>query len=517
MRKNNKKYLVEKSDGVYYVYEENGAAAKSGKEAEAFVAEVGDKNHAGSTTEATLYSADALKVADTIAKEQRSSLFYLVFMENVSKMKAGQGNDAKLNEAMNYLYKSEESEVVDVKTGQIVKSTGSPMESPSLYAILSGSKMKAELAENYSSDRILKTVENQLGVNDSSMIKGTVGTSDGDVKGVVGRYIDSGLAGADNNILNVVAPTVSSSLVNNSYNTIKGVNAGEFLVEGAINVGNALARKSGASSGDAEAVLAYNRLTSEVLAMDAKVDRMNRSPFDITSKNTFLGSIFYKVAVASMKFAGSFSGIKVLSSMLTSSINLLIAPNTQADEIEGYLSVFGDCETYSTIGAVGSAQCAKIGTFDVTTLDDPYNNAEYNAFVESNTTLGANGTRTINNDSVLADYIKYNNEQETPLGVTAGNTLTNSNSSIIDMIIAFLTSNENETRMATGAAFVNSSNNPDWQTYKYAQRFVSLSRAKSVLKQYSKDKSAYNNLKYLEGDSDPVMAYLNSYRQMANQ
>ena len=509
---------------VYYDYETSGADASS-KTAN-FISEVSAKNLAGTTDEATLNSADALKVADTISKEQRSSLFYVTFMENISKMKAGEGNESKINDAMNYIYESAESEVVDVKTGQVVKTVGTPLESPSLYAILSGSKMKAEAAENYSSDRILKTIENRLGSNNGAgAISGTVASTSTKVSGSVGRFIDSGTAESSAEVLNTVAPTVTSSLVNNSYETIKGVSAGEFLVEGAINVGRRLAKASGASAGDAAAVVAYARLNSEVLAMDAASDRMNRSPFDITSKNTFLGSIFYKLAVASSKFSGVFSGVKTFAKTTSSSV-LALLPGAYADETEGYLTTFGDCETQGMISAVGSPQCAEIATFDPSTLNNTFSDPGFIAFVESNTTLSASGVRIINPDGLLADYIRYNNEKKTPSGVMDGgiiDSLLNGSDSvsfttnILEMIKKFLGASESDKRIANGAAFVNSSANPDWQTYKYAQRYVSLARATAALRRYSNDKTAYNNIQFFEGKENPVVAFLDRYYNVASQ
>lgn len=509
---------------TYYDYETNGEDANS-KTAN-FISEVSAKNLAGTTSEATLNSADALKVADTVSKEQRSSLFYVTFMENISKMKAGEGNETKINEAMNYIYQSAESEVVDVKTGQIVKTTGTPLESPSLYAVLSGNKMKAEMAENYSSDRILKTIENQLGSNSGAgSINGTVASTSKKVNGSVGRFIDVGIAGSSTEVLNTVSPTVTSSLMNNSYETIKGINAGEFLVEGAVNVGKRLAKASGAAAGDATAAVQYARLNSEVLAMDAASDRLERSPFDITSKNTFLGSIFYKLAVASSNFSGIFSGVKTFAKT-TSSSALSLLPGAYADETEGYLTTFGDCETYGTIGAVGSAQCAEIATFDPSTLKNTFNDPGFIAFVENNTTLSSSGKRTINDGSVLANYILYNDERKTPLGVMDGgiiDSLSNSSNSvpfvtdILEMIKKFLGTSDTDKRIASGAAFVNSTANPDWQTYKYAQRYVSLARATAALQQYSSDKTAYTNIRFFEGNENPVVAFLDRYYSIASQ
>lgn len=512
---------------VYYEYEENGNNAKSDSESLAFINAVGEKNTAGSTAEATLNSADTLKVADTVSKEQRSSLFYLTFMENISKMKAGEGNESKINEAMNFLYRSENNEVVDIKTGKVVEVSGTPLESPSLAAILSGEKVEIEDVQNYSSDRILKLIENQLEVEKNSNIPSTVASTTSKVRGNVGRYINNGANGTDYEILNTAEPIVNSSLVNNSYKTINGINAGEMLVEGAINVGKELAKKSGGAAGDAEAVIAYNRFNSAVIARDVEIDKKNRSPFDITSKNTFLGSIVYNLAISlnKSKTYGMFtSTVEIAKTTGRALLGLL--PNTYANATDGFLSTFGECETYATIGAVGSAGCSEIATFDISTLDDPFGNAEFMSFVENNTTLSASGKRIINRDSLLADYILYNDERVTPIGVTDGGILdslkNNSStiglsSSVLEMIKTYLGTSESDKRIASGAAFMNSANNPDWQTYKYAQRYVSLARATENLKRFAGNSTAYNNILYFEGDENPVTAFLNDYYKVANR
>lgn len=508
---------------IYYEQVENGDSANSDEEALAFIDAVRLKNTATSTLDSALNSADVLKVADTMSKEQRSSLFYALFMENISKMKAGDGNQSKINEAMSYLHTSVETEVLDVNTGEMVKISGTPLDSPSLYAMLADKKVDVEAVSGYSSDRILKTTKNVLGVSDEySPISGTVASSGKKINGSVGRYVSGGEV-ASSDTLNLLEPVVKNSLVDNSYSTVKGINAGEFLVEGAVNVGKKLAKTSGATAGDALAISSYAKLNNTILAMDARVDRMNRSPFDITSKNTFLGSIIYKFATMSSGVSGIFSGVKTFSKAARSSVLALI-PGTYADGDEGYLNTFGDCETYASIGAVGTAACSEIATFDTSTLDDPFNNEEFIQFVNSNTTLDDSGVRKINPGSDLANFIIYNNERKTPLGVIDGGileSLANETSSIpfasniLNMVNIFLESSEQDKRVASGATFVNSTSNPDWQKYKYAQRYVALARATSILRQYSSDETAYQNLEFFEGSENPVVAFLEQYYSVA--
>ena len=507
---------IQNEDGEYELVESGSAASSS---SDNFVALVSAQNTANTGAEATLNAANALTVADTTSKEQRSSLFYALIMEPISQMKAEDGNNA-LNEMMNYLTDVHETKVVNVKTGEIETIKGSALDSPSLYAVLSGEKVDTEAVQNYSSERILKTVENQLNSKSEDAIKGTVASTEKGVRGSIGRLLESGVESASSAILDLVQPTVSKSLEKNSYEDIKGIDAGEFLVDGAVNVGKRLAKASGATAGDSDAVTKYARLNSEILAMDAMVDRMNRSPFDVTSKNTFLGSIMYDMAISLRKTSGSsiFAKSATIFSNTGKAISAL-AGVTYADETDGYLTTFGDCETYGMIGAVGSAQCAEIATFDPSTLNDPFNDEGFKSFVESNTTLSGD-TRTINDGSVLADFILYNDERKTPLGVTDGGILESINSGsssisfvsdIVAMIRNFFGVSDSNKRIATGEAFVNSSSNETWSTYKYAQRYVSLARATAALKQYANNSTAYNNITYFEGSRNPVVAFLDEY------
>ena len=511
--------LFEREDeegNKYTEYDTVGENASSGEGAEGFISRVAENNLAENSFSATLNATDALNTADTISKEQKSSIFFMALMENISKMKAGQGNNAKINEAMNFLYKEQDSSVLDVDSGEMVTVHGSMLEAPSLYAILAGSKIDTSKVKNYASDRILGTIENKIGVESigTEAKTGNVTSTSNKIKGTIGRFLPEMGEMADAGVLGLVAPTINSSLVDNGFNSIGGIYGGEVLVEGAVNVGKELAKASGATAGDAGAVLSYSRVSDKILALDAEVDRMNRSPFDITSKNTFLGSIVYKLGVnmPNQPF------LKIIGIMASG-----IIPSTHAeDEGTNYLNNFGKCETLKYIGAVGSALCSEIATFDTSTLNGTFHDEGFLAFVEENTTLSENGSRTINKNSKLADFIKYNDERITPLGVMDGGILESIKrgsiklpfvSNIIAMIKTFLESSDADKNLATGKSFVNSSSNPDWETYKYAQRYVSLARATDALRQYDGDETAYNSLKGFEGSENPVVAFIRDYYQ----
>ena len=84
------------------------------------------------------------------------------------------------------------------------------------------------------------------------------------------------------------------------------------------------------------------------------------------------------------------------------------------------------------------------------------------------------------------------------------------------MVKSFLGASESDLRLASGEAFVNSASNADWETYKYAQRYVSLARATAVLRQYDGEATAYNNMQFFEGSENPVVAFLNRYYSIAS-
>ncbi len=491
---------------TYYEYVETGSSVNTvGNTAEGFINSTLDKSSAGDVTTATMKATETLNIADIISKEQKSGIFFLAFMENISKMKAGEGSSSKINEVMAYLNKTSENEVVDVKTGETIKITGTPLESPSLYSMLSKEPLKKDLVENYASDRILKTVENKTGVSSSKNLHNNITASASNrIRGTIGNYSDGSVISSYENISSIT-PTIDKSLINNSYSDINGIYAGELLVEGAVNVGKELAKASGATPGSADAVKSYARLTTKILAMDAEIDRMNRSPFDITSKNTFLGSIVYNFAIH-LKPNTFISQMSSISSTIGSSIISLLPATYADDETERYLNNTGSCETIESIGAVGSAACSEIATFDTSTLGDIFNDPGFIDFLNNNTDL-TNGVRIIKKNSVLDNFINYNNKRITPIGVMDGGILSSLKSelkgapilsNISEMVKNLINSNDAEKRIATGEAFVNSSSNLDWQTYKYAQRYVSLSRATESLRKYSSDSTAYSSLQFFE-------------------
>ena len=163
-------------------------------------------------------------------------------------------------------------------------------------------------------------------------------------------------------------------------------------------------------------------------------------------------------------------------------------------------------------------------TFDTSTLNDIYNDAGFINFVATNTIL-ENGVRKVKNNSMLMNFILYNDERITPVGVVDGGILESLTkkygtitfvNNILDMVKTSLNIDEDQKKIASGEMFVNSETNQEWENYKYAQRYVSLARAQESLRQFDGNETAYSDLKYFEGTENPVVAFLNDYKLIAN-
>ena len=501
----------------------------SGSSAQTIVHSTVDKN-TGSVTEGNnvkvMNSADMLDVADTTSEEQISAKLYVKVMSGINKMKAGEGNDSNINDYMNYLYTSAESTVVDVNTCQEVTVTGTPLESASLYALVTKGQTSGNV-DNYKSGRIVQTARNLTSTDADSGLTDTVASTDSGVKGTIGKMSWWGTP-ANQDALDCVIPTIDSSMVNNSFSTMKGIRGGELIAKGAVTTEAWLGAASGASEGDAQATQEYSMLNNEILAMDAAVDRLHRSPFDITSKNTFLGSIIYKFAMAGLKFSGSslFTSIKTFSSTV-SNATLSLLPTSYADETNAYLTSYGDCERYNSIGAVATDLCARDLSFDTSTYGDILSDPTYLSIINKYTTE-SNGNRKINTsmdgDNEIEYYVWHNQSITTPGVIDGGiyeaikgeKSSVGFIASIQELLDLLLGKDEKAAKRATGEQYVNTSSNGWWNDEgKYIQRYIALDRAKASMQRFAVNydgRVAYGDIETLEGEGSSVMAYLREYR-----
>ena len=158
-------------------------------------------------------------------------------------------------------------------------------------------------------------------------------------------------------------------------------------------------QNSGLMPTNKETALAYSRINSQVLAMEAEVDRLNRSPFDISSANTFLGSIVHKF-ILPLSTSSGFTPINTIMSLASSSIASLTGSVSADGEGTQYMTTFGYCPQLEEIGLTGDIYCNPIVTGAV-------ESAQTSLFY--NNEIAATGRYSVNN-STYVDTISKNLE-----------------------------------------------------------------------------------------------------------
>ena len=213
------------------------------------------------------------------------------------------------------------------------------------------------------------------------------------------------------------------------------------------------------------------------------------------------GTLLNKLASVSRVAASSFS------SML---------PTTSADD--GATESFGDCERFNKMyGAVASATCSQIMVFDTSIHTQIMNDSStFYSVVMENVDCDENNVCEIKEGSDFETFTANYVNKLTPDGVTdasiveslAGNKSgTSFISNLVSSIKSFFGLNSEEKEIASGAAFINSSNNSNWETYKYAQLYFSLARIIDDERAFSGDTTAYSFIPYI-GSNNPVLACL---------
>ena len=133
----------------------------------------------------------------------------------------------------------------------------------------------------------------------------------------------------------------------------------------------------GYAPSDATAIQAYNRYIDERRAIADAAERATKSPFDISSRNTFLGSIVYGISSTILANHHSFSGgisttsvFGAVSSLADYSskgfLNTVLADGPGTD----YGDVIGkSCPTVNSIGVDGFLSCIPHGTVSPDYMD----------------------------------------------------------------------------------------------------------------------------------------------------
>ncbi len=395
-----------------------------------------------------VYAAQALQIMNIAT---------LTF-ETVDKTKAGHGDEAPLNELANMFNEraTNTNAVMTAEAGGAVgnvklstdytSTTKSAMESEGIASLYSGKRANPNnpSLKSFNLTGSIRSVMGGIG-GDMNVFKGCsfarVGTSivsgvgtgvgiaacilgiaAGGLPGVfscaplvVGTLIGIGISAAVAVGIDMLVAAITPMITTMLVRDLTGIGGEDFgnanwlgsnLYQGSVGRANGLAYAS------VDSYKSFAVAKQQVLAENSRYERMSLSPFDVTSKNTFLGSIVGQLSNymrSSSVMDSIVRGTSVASSSLMGLMPSVSATAVQiAEDLPTEEEYEGYCPFLASVGGIGDSGCVPYSDSDFSTIDE-----QPGEVIDVLDSLGAftgensDGNVTINKDSDFAKYVRY--------------------------------------------------------------------------------------------------------------
>ena len=327
-------------------------------------------------------------------------------------------------------------------------------------------------------------------------------------------------------VISQVTPIIAENLTRDLITDMAGEDAG-YAIRSGFNayLGRNMQQSSG-MLGTKEQVLAQWRENEAVIAEDAESERRRLSPFDITSKNTFLGSIVNRLVPIQMQISGSPLGTMANAMGATTSSLKSVLPVVGAvsDSMENSMTMNEECVSLEMVDedTVGDAFCNPYFVADFSTVSmNPYDVFEK---VETGTDGRENFVDTsvenpkIKDDSEFAYWVISCTQRDSQFGYvdqqinsslfkgdTPLSTIMNMGISAVPVAgdaldLAEVAGDVDKLEWATGAACVNNENSKYYSQYSQDQRvmeglnIIDQSAVTSFLDEYYEKNPVDNSL-----------------------
>lgn len=242
---------------------------------------------------------------------------------------------------------------------------------------------------------------------------------DGLLDGVASVGISAAFSLAVSVAVGIAVPHVAKVLTRKIATEVAGEDLGNALVTGAETYMGRNHQYSGGAVASKESLTSYLQERDRVIAENARYERETRSPFDITSKYTFLGSLVTQMiplASSSTSLTGAIRGLgTVIGGAVrsltpsSSAVSAGIEAQTLADQTEKY------CPEMAEIGGIADFACSPYIITDTTTMNDEPGQV-VNSISDDDLTSDENGNPVVVEDSKLAKYITYCGQRSSPWG-----------------------------------------------------------------------------------------------------
>ena len=513
----------------------------------------------------------ALKLANmaaiTVSAYQifQSTAYFLSLMESISKMMAGEGDASAINEVLNFLTGETTNKIQYVNddgTTEEKEVTGSPLQSDGAKLVLGNTPSDPKNTAPYSIKTVTRaatTIAIASGATNAtcngvlaasavmSLVSNAVpgGTLANFVVTAVAKTVGSIIiTGVVSAVVSAIIPYVAKIFAGNIFESYTGIPAGELFSQGGAAANFKLATQASAyMPASEEYIKRQNNETALALAQEAEIDRLHRSPFDITSKNTFLGSLLSKFAFMSYT-TNTFSLLSNFANVFKKSTNVFLPTSSAYDNSDVYTSHYTDCTGAEALdNTVCDMYDQEIVGMDYSTIDLDPSDPQYIAVIEPN--LDEDGK--IKKGSELAKFITACVERESPWGVLDVNVMNalqtdfgtiGNNAFIIEDMVDIYNAAEDTANhdWGTGDWCRMGPENPRWENeIKYYQRYVEdmriisgmdddkeesnpvLAYQKEFDKEHPTDTSFEGTLARITGQSKDDIAFLLEYVRYSDQ
>ena len=541
----------------------NSQGGNSKAKAKSYLADI-----SGRVATATNVGCGALKVANMVsisiaaAEIYQSIHFFLSNAENFSKTKAGEGNYAAQSEVLNFITEPVTTTYIDNDTGEEKEITGAPIEAEGFGTVLAGTSPDLNKTKNYSTESAFMTTSGSavstaltaLGITAfnhracgglravGAIASIAVGVFSGGIVSSIATvakitFLNAGLGIAIAGALSALIPRIASALFENAAESLAGIPAGETFVKGAALSNKKVARSSsGQMLADKETATAYSRQIQIANAYEAELERKNKSPFDATSPDTFLGQLTTKFGFIANtnSLIGSVSAISnitgnIVANLLGSTVTKTFASDKEQNIVESslseteYSSIIADektCQNLTDIGAACGVYGEEITATHPDVINLPSDDPGYLKFLEENVKKLPDGTYEVIPNRFLANKIMYCDERDSPFGVYDSNIANALNTSlgfidhipilgdVIDIANAVEEmSPENEGWARGNFCVMNKNTNPHFKELLYAQHFTEDQRIAAQI-ELDETKTANGSIK------NPTVAFKEAWYEV---
>ena len=330
------------------------------------------------------------KAQTLVTAFQNNQLFNLLsgYLESVQMVQAGDSDGTVMNTYNNRLMEEDPDTGKNsfASSGMTALFSGTEIKSndESVMAINSESAM-ANMGSSESGNavidllgkaasgftNIVKAMEMCNYVSGTLNVISTVLTVVGIATGGVGALIKFGIqtivtlavSPVINRIKNELAEKVLTWLWDKFGNTFLkdmaaewiGPDLGNALVAGANLYVSSNHQTGGGTPAGKNQVVDFKRSQEVVIAQEAEYQRSIRSPFDVSSQYTFLGSLAYNLIPFSVT-SSSGNILKNISSLTVNSVTKLL-PSASAIAETQLIDSFGECPVLDSLGIAGDAYC----------------------------------------------------------------------------------------------------------------------------------------------------------------